>query len=105
MVTQDGFDGDGVDIYTEHGKIHYVRNRDANELGGFPRVKDRNCNSRPLRTPCCSPAEHKPSPWFREWWFREWWFRECGSRKRDQDQPRRETCSGMPAPYAGLQQA
>ena len=43
MVTQDGFDGDGMDIYTEHGKFHYVRNRDANELGGFPRVKDRNC--------------------------------------------------------------
>ncbi|MCC3264814.1 hypothetical protein [Arthrobacter gengyunqii] len=43
VVTQDGFDGDGVDIYTEHGIFHYVRNRDANELGGFPRVKDRNC--------------------------------------------------------------
>lgn len=43
LVTQDGFDGDSVDIYTEHGRFHYVWNRQANELGGFPRVKDRSC--------------------------------------------------------------
>ena len=43
VVTQDGFDGDSVSIYTQHGRFHYVWNRQADELGGFPRVKDRNC--------------------------------------------------------------
>ncbi|WP_341392878.1 hypothetical protein [Arthrobacter sp. G119Y2] len=43
VVTQDAFDGDVVDIYTEHGGFHYVWNRSADELAGFPRVKDRNC--------------------------------------------------------------
>ena len=43
VVTQDGFDGDSVAIYTEHERFHYVRNRQAYELGGFPRVKDRDC--------------------------------------------------------------
>ena len=43
VVTQDGFDGDSVSIYTEHGRFHYVWNRQADELGGFPRVKDRSC--------------------------------------------------------------
>ena len=43
VVTQDAFDGDLVDIYTEHEGFHYVWNRSADELAGFPRVKDRNC--------------------------------------------------------------
>lgn len=44
VVTQDGFDGDSVSVYTEHGRFHYVWNRQAGELSGFPRVKDRDCD-------------------------------------------------------------
>ena len=43
LITQDGFDGDAVDIYTERDALHYKRVRDAAELSGWPRVKDRNC--------------------------------------------------------------
>jgi hypothetical protein len=43
LVTQDGFDGDSVDIYTEHDELHYKRVRDASEISGWPRVKDQNC--------------------------------------------------------------
>lgn len=43
LVTQDGFDGDSVDIYTEHDELHYKRVRNAPEISGWPRVKDQNC--------------------------------------------------------------
>lgn len=43
LVTQDGFDGDTVHIYTEHDELHYKRVRNAPELSGWPRVKDQNC--------------------------------------------------------------
>jgi len=43
LVTQDGFDGDAVEIYTKYDEFHYVRNGPADELAGFPRVKDRDC--------------------------------------------------------------
>lgn len=44
LVTQDGFDGDVVEIYTKYDQFHYVMNRRADELAGFPRVKDRDCH-------------------------------------------------------------
>ncbi|MET3172823.1 UNVERIFIED_ORG: hypothetical protein ABIB52_000651 [Arthrobacter sp. UYCu721] len=43
LITQDGFDGDSVDIYTEHDELHYKRVRSAPEISGWPRVKDQNC--------------------------------------------------------------
>jgi hypothetical protein len=43
LVTQDGFDGDTVDIYTQHDELHYKRVRSAPEISGWPRVKDQNC--------------------------------------------------------------
>lgn len=43
LVTQDGFDGDAVEIYTKYDEFHYVRHGPADELAGFPRVKDRDC--------------------------------------------------------------
>ena len=43
LITQDGFDGDSVDIYTEHDELHYKRVRSAPEFTGRPRVKDQNC--------------------------------------------------------------
>lgn len=43
LITQDGFDGDSVDIYTEHEELHYKRVRRAPEISGWPRVKDQNC--------------------------------------------------------------
>jgi uncharacterized membrane protein YhaH (DUF805 family) len=43
LVTQDGFDGDIVWIYTEYDDFHYVQNRQATELSGLPRVKNRDC--------------------------------------------------------------
>ncbi|PNI09763.1 hypothetical protein CXX84_05920 [Arthrobacter sp. AFG7.2] len=43
LVSQDGFDGDAVAIYTEHDEFHYKRVRDAPEISGWPRVKDQNC--------------------------------------------------------------
>ncbi|WP_457950171.1 hypothetical protein ACTAQI_06035 [Pseudarthrobacter sp. alpha12b] len=43
LVTQDGFDGDTVHIYTEHDGLHYKRVRSAPEISGWPRVKDQNC--------------------------------------------------------------
>lgn len=44
LVTQDGFDGDVVTIYTRYDEFHYVMHRSAEELAGFPRVKDRDCH-------------------------------------------------------------
>ncbi|WP_314213309.1 hypothetical protein [Pseudarthrobacter equi] len=43
LVTQDGFDGDAVDIYTEYDAHHYKWIRSAPELSGGPRVKDQHC--------------------------------------------------------------
>ncbi|WP_155845124.1 hypothetical protein [Arthrobacter sp. 135MFCol5.1] len=43
LVTQDGFDGDVVDIYTENGSFRYKWARSAPELSGWPRVRDREC--------------------------------------------------------------
>ncbi|MBT2550589.1 hypothetical protein [Arthrobacter sp. ISL-65] len=43
LVTQDGFDGDIVDIYTEHDEFHYKWARRAPEISGWPRVKDQDC--------------------------------------------------------------
>ena len=43
LVTQDGFDGDVVEIFTRYDEFHYVRHGSADELAGFPRVKDRDC--------------------------------------------------------------
>jgi hypothetical protein len=43
LITQDGFDGDNVDIYTKHDELHYKRVRSAPEISGWPRVKDQNC--------------------------------------------------------------
>ncbi|WP_455834090.1 hypothetical protein [Pseudarthrobacter siccitolerans] len=43
LVTQDGFDGDTVVIYTQHDEFHYRFARDAPEISGWPRVKDQNC--------------------------------------------------------------
>lgn len=44
LVTQDGFDGDVVTIYTRYDEFHYVMRGSADELAGFPRVKDRDCH-------------------------------------------------------------
>ncbi|ACL40083.1 hypothetical protein Achl_2115 [Pseudarthrobacter chlorophenolicus A6] len=43
LLVQDGFDGDAVDIYTPHDSLHYKWSRRADELGGWPRVKDQDC--------------------------------------------------------------
>ncbi|MDQ0664437.1 hypothetical protein QFZ35_002935 [Arthrobacter ulcerisalmonis] len=43
LITQDGFDGDSVVIYTGHDEFHYKRTRDAPEIAGWPRVKDQGC--------------------------------------------------------------
>ncbi|WP_045731664.1 hypothetical protein [Pseudarthrobacter chlorophenolicus] len=43
LLVQDGFDGDTVDIYTLHDDLHYQWARRADELGGWPRVKDQDC--------------------------------------------------------------
>lgn len=43
LITQDGFDGDSVDIYIEHDELHYKRARSAPEISGWPRVKDQGC--------------------------------------------------------------
>ncbi|WP_309124098.1 hypothetical protein [Arthrobacter sp.] len=43
LVSQDGFDGDTVIIYSEHDEYHYKRVRDAPEISGWPRVKDQGC--------------------------------------------------------------
>ena len=44
LVTQDGFDGDSVDIYSPHDELHYKWVRSAPEISGWPRVKDRDCH-------------------------------------------------------------
>ncbi|MFF1253534.1 hypothetical protein ACFVYC_13675 [Pseudarthrobacter sp. NPDC058329] len=43
LITQDGFDGDIVEIYTEHDGLHYKQVRRASEISTWPRVKDQNC--------------------------------------------------------------
>lgn len=43
LITQDGFDGDIVEIYTEHDELQYKRVRNATEISTWPRVKDQNC--------------------------------------------------------------
>ncbi|MDQ1058440.1 hypothetical protein QFZ23_002341 [Arthrobacter globiformis] len=43
LITQDGFDGDSVDIYTEQDEHRYKRVRSAPEISGWPRVTDQNC--------------------------------------------------------------
>lgn len=43
LITQDGFDGESVDIYIEHDGFHYKRVRSAPEISGWPRVKDQGC--------------------------------------------------------------
>ncbi|MGF9648892.1 hypothetical protein AAIH32_13005 [Pseudarthrobacter oxydans] len=43
LVSQDGFDGDVVVIYTRHDDFHYRFAREAPEISGWPRVKDQNC--------------------------------------------------------------
>jgi hypothetical protein len=43
LVAQGGFDGDTVAIYTERDEYHYRYSRDASEISGWPRVKDRDC--------------------------------------------------------------
>jgi hypothetical protein len=43
LITQDGFDGDIVDIYTEHDGLHYKRARSAPGIPSWPRVKDQHC--------------------------------------------------------------
>jgi hypothetical protein len=43
LVTQDDFDGDMVDIYTERDELHYKRFRSAPEIAGWPRVRDQDC--------------------------------------------------------------
>lgn len=43
VLTQDGFDGDRVDVYTRQGPFTYVRTGPADGLSSFPRVKDRDC--------------------------------------------------------------
>jgi hypothetical protein len=43
LITQDGFDGDSVGIYTKHDELHYRRLRSAPEISGWPRVKDQDC--------------------------------------------------------------
>jgi hypothetical protein len=43
LITQDGFDGDTVVIYTEHDEYHHRRVRDTPEISTWPRVKDQNC--------------------------------------------------------------
>ncbi|WP_426767027.1 hypothetical protein ACP3TD_09575 [Pseudarthrobacter sp. 1G09] len=43
LVTQDGFDGEAVDIYTEYDAYHYQWVRSVPELSGGPRVKDLDC--------------------------------------------------------------
>lgn len=50
LVTQDGFDGDIVLIYTEYDDFHYVQNRQATELSGLPRVKNRDCQLAAVET-------------------------------------------------------
>jgi hypothetical protein len=42
LITQDGFDGDIVEIYTEHDELQYKRVRNAPEISTWPRVKDQN---------------------------------------------------------------
>jgi hypothetical protein len=43
LVSQDGFDGDIVTIYTQHDALHYKRVQDAPEISTWPRVKDQDC--------------------------------------------------------------
>ncbi|MFF1386046.1 hypothetical protein ACFVWT_21055 [Arthrobacter sp. NPDC058288] len=43
LIKQDGFDGDSVDVYTEHDEFHYKQAKSAPELSGWPRVKDQDC--------------------------------------------------------------
>lgn len=43
LIIQDGFDGGGVEIYTQQDNFHYAWNRSAPEISGWPRIKDRNC--------------------------------------------------------------
>jgi hypothetical protein len=43
LVSQDGFGGDSVIIYTQHDEYHYKRVREAPEISGWPRVKDQDC--------------------------------------------------------------
>lgn len=43
LISQDGFDGDRVVIYVQQDDYHYKRVRDAPEIAGWPRVKDRIC--------------------------------------------------------------
>lgn len=40
LITQDDFDGDVVNIFTEHDDFTYKFGREAPELTGWPRVKD-----------------------------------------------------------------
>lgn len=50
LVTQDGFDGDIVLIYTEYDDFHYVQNRQSAELSGLPRVRNRDCQLAAVET-------------------------------------------------------
>jgi MFS family permease len=43
LITQDGFDGDIVDIYTEYDELHYKRIPSTPDISRWPRVKDQNC--------------------------------------------------------------
>lgn len=60
LVAQDGFDGDTVVIYTERDEYHCRFTRDASEISGWPRVKDRDCRligaGRDLRLLCGGKA-------------------------------------------------
>jgi hypothetical protein len=43
LVSQDGFDGDIVTVYTQHDALHYKRVLDTPEISTWPRVKDQSC--------------------------------------------------------------
>ncbi|MDQ0619169.1 hypothetical protein QFZ33_003193 [Arthrobacter globiformis] len=43
LITQDGFDGGIVNIYTEHGDFPYRFDRFASDLSRWPGVKDQDC--------------------------------------------------------------
>lgn len=63
LVTQDGFDGDIVNIYSEHDATHYIFNQQARSLAGFPRVKDNDCHLKGGLTPT------------------DLWNQNCGNRR------------------------
>lgn len=43
LITQDGFDGDIINVYTEHHAFRYKLVRNNPEIPTWPRVKDQNC--------------------------------------------------------------